>query len=158
MKKTFVSDLTEMPLSDFSHLGFRRAFERYFAELEVAVDDWEAVYREMAASGAQALLLRSPDTDVAAFLLYAPLPFSSSFFEGSAAFIQEFWVAPSLRGQGLGRRLLRSAEKQFAAQGLDLVLLTSDTAETFYLHCGYRLAAGIRAKNDCPVFLRCLPE
>ena len=157
MEKVFVSDFTEMPLSDFSRPGFRRAFECYFAELEVSVDDWDAVYREMAASGAQALILSSHDGRVAAFLLYAVLPFSSSFFEGNAAFIQEFWVEPSLRGQGLGRRLLHSAEKQFTAQGLSLVLLTSDTAEGFYLRCGYRRATGIRAKNDCPVFMRCLP-
>lgn len=158
MKNVFAFDLTESSLSDFSHPGFRRAFECYFSEMEISVDDWEAVYREMAVSGARALLLCSPDGETEAFLLYAVLPFSSSFFEGSAAFVQEFWVAPPLRGQGLGRRLLRSAEKRFSAQGLSLVLLTSDTAEHFYLHCGYRRAAGIHAKNDCPVFLRCLPE
>ena len=80
MKKTFVSDFTEMPLSDFSHTGFRRAFERYFAELEVAVDDWEAVYRDMAASGAQALLLCSPDADVAAFFTVCPSPLFQFLF------------------------------------------------------------------------------
>ena len=115
MKNVFAFDLTESSLSDFSHPGFRRAFECYFSEMEISVDDWEAVYREMAVSGAQALLLRSPDGETEAFLLYAVLPFSSSFFEGSAAFIQEFWVAPPLRGQGLGRRLLRSAETLAAA-------------------------------------------
>lgn len=158
MKQTLISEFVETPLTDFSRPAFRQAFERYFAELEVSVDDWEAVYREMAAAGAQALLLSSSEGSVAAFLLYAALPFSSSFFEGNAAFVQEFWVEPSLRRQGLGRRLLHSAEKLFTAQGLNLVLLTSDTAENFYLHCGYHRAAGIRAKNGCPVFLRCLPE
>lgn len=157
MKNTFASDLTEMSLSHFSHPGFRRAFERYFAGLGETVQDWEAVYRQMASSGAQALLLCSPDGETAAFLLYAALPFSSAFFEGHAAFIQEFWIDPSLRGQGIGRHLLHRAEARFAARGLSLVLLTSDTAEEFYLRCGYRRAAGIRAKNDCPVFLRCLP-
>ena len=80
MKNVFAFDLTESSLSDFSHPGFRRAFECYFSEMEISVDDWEAVYREMAVSGAQALLLCSPDADVAAFFTVCPSPLFQFLF------------------------------------------------------------------------------
>jgi GNAT superfamily N-acetyltransferase len=56
--------------------------------------------------------------------------------------IRTLWVHPSVRGQGIGRALLESAEQEARARGCTVVLLSSYTfqAPRFYEICGYELA------------------
>ena len=69
-------------------------------------------------------------------------------------FVREFWVSSSERGQGHGKDLLQKAEAYFTAQGAARSILTTDSAEAFYLHCGYRKASDIAAKNNDIVLLK----
>jgi GNAT superfamily N-acetyltransferase len=65
---------------------------------------------------------------------------------GLTAEIDEFFVLPSARGKGLGDRLLRLAEAEFARRGCTNVFLQlgrgNDRARVFYRAHGYGERAG----------------
>ena len=88
------------------------------------------------------------------FLQFRPTAFTSWFFEETCGFIREFWVAEACRGRGHGAALLRLAEEHFKAQGIFTSILTTRTAERFYLREGYQRAPGCRAKNGDPVYVK----
>ena len=55
--------------------------------------------------------------------------------------ITTLWVHPSLRGQGIGKELLASAEAEATAKGCEVILLSSYDfqAPPFYQKMGYEL-------------------
>lgn len=55
--------------------------------------------------------------------------------------IRALWVHSSWRGQGYGRGLLESAEKEARVRGCTVILLSSHSfqAPAFYQKCGYKL-------------------
>ena len=65
---------------------------------------------------------------------------------GLTAEIDEFFVLPSARGQGIGEELLRLAEAEFVRRGCTNVALQlgrgNDRARTFYRAQGYKERAG----------------
>lgn len=143
---------TDILLSSFTDGRFRSAFQRYFAELGIAVRDWDGLFREMDAEGGNRALLRLTQTgETVGFLMYCLGSLRDSFFAERFGFIREFWVAEPWRGLGNGSALLALAEDQFAASEIRRVLLTTDTAEPFYLARGYARAA-LTARNRCPVY------
>ncbi len=144
---------TERLITDFGDPAFREAFRKYFREMGVSVEDWEGLFREMNDGGNEAFL-RISGGDVAGFIQFCPIMFKSWFFEGTIGFVREFWVAPERRGEGHGSALLRLAEERFREKGYGAVILTTDTAEDFYLARGYEKAPGIQAKNKDDVFVK----
>jgi DNA-binding MarR family transcriptional regulator/GNAT superfamily N-acetyltransferase len=62
-----------------------------------------------------------------------------------AAYLKRMWVTPSLRGLGLGRRLLQTLEERARAAGLRVALLETNKAlpeaQRLYRSCGYREVA-----------------
>ena len=144
---------TDRLVTDFGDPAFREAFRKYFREMDVSVEDWEGLFREMNDGGNEAFL-RISGGDVAGFIQFCPITFKSWFFEGTIGFVREFWVAPERRGEGHGSALLRLAEERFREKGYGAVILTTDTAEDFYLARGYGRAPGIQAKNKDDVFVK----
>lgn len=67
-------------------------------------------------------------------------------FGGPMAEIDELWLAPERRGEGLGRALLQTAEQALAARGCTQVALLlgsgNGTARDFYHRLGYRERTG----------------
>lgn len=63
--------------------------------------------------------------------------------------IRTLWVHPSLRAQGYGRELLKSAEQEARTRGCEVILLASYSfqAPAFYRKCGYELVWQL---NDFP--------
>ena len=63
--------------------------------------------------------------------------------------IKSLWVNSSLRGQGYGRSLLESAEKEARVRGCKVILIVSYSfqAPEFYQKCGYNLVWQL---NDFP--------
>jgi len=57
--------------------------------------------------------------------------------------LKALWVAPSSRRQGLGSRILHTAENQAQENGCHSVWLTTESfqAETFYARAGYEVFA-----------------
>lgn len=144
-------------ITDYRDAHFTDAFMRYFAELGIRVRNWEGLWDEMNRSGVSTLL-RERDGYAIGFVQYEVITSKSSFFEERLGFLREIWVDPSLRGAGHGRALLALAEAACREAGVVRMILTTDTAEPFYLRLGYRLRADIRAKNGLCVYERILPD
>ena len=144
-------------LSDFTDLCFRAAFQTYFAELGIAVRDWDGLFREMDEKKTnRAYLTLNENGDAVGFLQFQLTAFSNWFFEEPFGFIREFWVAPAYRRQGHGRALLRMTEDYFAAHGAYRSILTADDAVGFYLVNGYERTPEVRAKNNMEVLVKTL--
>ena len=138
-------------LSDFTDPRFRAAFQAYFAELGIRVNDWDGLFREMNEEGNNlAYLLPGDNGEAAGFLQFQITEFSNWFFTEPFGFIREFWIAPAYRKRGYGGELLRLA----AEHGAYRALLTADNAIEFYLSRGYRKALGAAAKNKMEVLAK----
>ena len=149
---------TDLLIEDFSDPRFRAAFRQYFDELGIEVTDWDGLSREMnegeAGERNAAYVRYAADGGVIGFIQFIPIRFTSWFFEETFGFVREFWVAEKRRNRGHGGALLALAEARFQAQGYGAVILTTDTAEEFYLRHGYARAPGCAAKNHDNVFIK----
>jgi len=65
---------------------------------------------------------------------------------GPTAWVDELLVVESLRGQGIGRRLMDAFEEWARAAGSVLISLATRGAATFYEHRGYASTAGYYKK------------
>lgn len=150
--------MDNITITDFTDPRFADMFRRYFGELNIAVRDWDGLFREMNGGENMAVMSIAPDGHAAGFIQFCPMSFESWFFSFRAGFIREFWVEPESRGRGIGAELLRLAEESFKRAGLRRAILTTDTAEGFYRRFGYVPAPDIGAKNSDTVFIRDLEK
>lgn len=141
-------------IQDHEDPRFMSAFQQYFEELGEEIPCWDDLLREMNDGKNASLLLTAPDGSVMGFIQFTPMVLENWFFTVPLGFIREFWVAPTHRRRGFGSLLLRGAEDYFRAKGIYRVILTSDTAQGFYLHQGYREDGGVQALNHIPVFVK----
>lgn len=145
-------------ISDFTDIRFQAAFQQYFSELGYKLDNWEPLFHEMNHDGRgnMAYVRLTDGGDVVGFIQFCIMPFDSWFFESKLGFIREFWIAPNYRKQGQGKELLKLAEDWFCSQNVFQTILTSRTAETFYLRCGYQKNDNFLAKNKHPSYTKIL--
>ena len=142
-------------ISDFTDPIFRAAFQAYFTELDIRIKNWDGLFQEMNTDGGNKAFVRTDGIgNVVGFIQCKPILFTSCFFEETYGFIREFWVSPKYRNSGHGSALLQLAEVHFKEQGIFTSILTTDTAERFYLKHGYQKAWGIKAKNKMEVFIK----
>lgn len=143
-------------LEDFQDPRFRRAFQQYFAWLDVKIRDWEGLFREMDQDGrgTRGYLRLNGAGEALGFIQFCPMELEGWFFQKKLGFIREFWVAPEHRSQGHGSALLDLAEGWFLSQGFSGSILTTDTAPEFYEKHGYRRDPGFTAKNHDPVYVK----
>ncbi len=147
--------IKDVLINDFTNPDFRTMFKRYFDEMNVNVRDWDALFSEMNDEKHNLAYIRFNEDGVpVGFIQFTVMPFASWFFEFDTGFIREFWIDGKYRGQGHGSMLLRHAEEYFIGKGVCKSILTTDTAESFYIRRGYKKDIDIRAKNNDMVFVK----
>ena len=145
-------------ISDFNDERFQTAFKQYFAELGHHLSNWEPLFHEMNhdGSGTHAYVRVTEENRVAGFIMFCCMDLSSWFFDTQLGFIREFWVSAEQRGHGHGSELLKLAEDWFRSQGVYKSILTTHTAESFYLRHGYHKDRDIHARNNDSVYIKIL--
>jgi N-acetylglutamate synthase-like GNAT family acetyltransferase len=87
---------------------------------------------------------------------------------GTAGLLRSLVVAPAYRARGLGRELVATVERNAEADGLELLVLLTQTAETFFSGLGYELVDRAHVPDEikqhaqfrslCPASARCLSK
>lgn len=64
----------------------------------------------------------------------------SAYTAFAEIYIDDIWIKPDCRKQGLGRKLLQSVEERFQGKGYNNINLVTNQfqAPKFYLKCGYQ--------------------
>lgn len=146
---------TDELISDFSNPVFQNGFKQYLSELDVKVENWDDLFRQINDDKDNLAFVRvNENKDIIGFILFQPIAFKSCFFEETYGFIREFWVAPKYRNKRHGSELLKITEDYLCRQGIFSSILTTDTAVNFYLKNGYVKAPGCKAKNEIDVFVK----
>jgi len=144
VERLLVASTVDIAVVDPRHPDARFCRDAYFAELrqrfEGGYDPDLAIPADDAALVPPAglfLVARLHDEPVGCAALKLPA--------GKPAHLKRMWVAPSVRGTGLGRRLLAESERQAATRGARVVHLETNRALVeaiaLYRAAGYREVA-----------------
>lgn len=79
-------------VKDFTDPLFCDAFKQYFKELEIHVDDWNKLFREMNDEGENVAYVLKQEDKVIGFIQFKEELLSNWFFKEKFGFIREFWV------------------------------------------------------------------
>jgi DNA-binding MarR family transcriptional regulator/GNAT superfamily N-acetyltransferase len=150
VERLLVASTVEITVCDPRHPGARRAVRAYVAELSGRFENGfdpdlgiSAADHEVSPPAGLFLLAALHADPVGCGVL--------KFHPPARAHIKRMWVDPSVRGLGLGRRLLAELEAQAAAHGVRTLRLETNRSLTeaisLYRAAGYREVA---AFNDEP--------
>jgi ribosomal protein S18 acetylase RimI-like enzyme len=125
-------------------------------EVRIAAELVEERLNRGVASGYEFVMLDSADGALAGYSCFGPI-------DGTASSYDLFWIAvrSDLRGEGLGRFLLRATEERIADRGGGRVYAETSGRElyastrAFYERCGYRREAELAdfyGPGDAKVF------
>ena len=147
--------MKDILISDFSDVLFQEAFQLYFKELGINVKDWAGLFQEMNDEGDNKAYVRVTEDNVTVgFIMFKPIKLSNWFFEENMGFIREFWIDGAFRSQGHGSALLQVVETYFLENDIYKSILTTDTAERFYINNGYKKERAFSAANKDEVFVK----
>ncbi len=144
-------------ITDFKRAEFQQAFKTYFDELNVQVKKWDQLFTSMNNDkhGQNFAYVRVDDNgETIGFIQFTAITMSSWFFSTDMGFIREFWVNEKYRKQGHGKELLTLAESYFKEKSIGYAILTTDTAEQFYLKNSYEKCPHIEAVNKMNVYVK----
>jgi GNAT superfamily N-acetyltransferase len=117
--------------------GLLDAFNREFATPTPGPDVLAARLVTLLAGDSTIALLSGEPAVAVALLTLRP----NVWYEGPVALLDELYVAPALRGQGIGSALLASAERAARRGGAEVLEINVDGADTdarrFYERHGY---------------------
>ncbi len=144
-------------ITDFFDPRFQTAFQEYFKELEIKINNWDNLFDEINKEKDNVAILRiAEDNKVIGFILFKIEIFKNWFFEEKIGFVREFWISRGFRKKGHGSSLLNLAEKYFVKQEVYKSILTTDTAPNFYIKQNYIQDFSYSAKNKDQVFVKLL--
>jgi DNA-binding MarR family transcriptional regulator/GNAT superfamily N-acetyltransferase len=148
VERLLTASAVQVSERDPRHPDARACVQAYFAELARRFDSGFDPVRSIPAGDAE--LTPPAGLLLVATLHSAPVGCAAVKFHGDApAEIKRMWVAPAVRGLGLGRRLLAELEARAAARGVRAVRLETnralDEAISLYRTAGYQEVA---AFND----------
>ena len=147
--------MKNMLIYDFKNPDFQNMFKAYFGELGVSVSNWSRLFKAMNDENRNLAYIRYDENgNPIGFIQFTVITFSSGFFVAKAGFIREFWVNSEYRNLGHGGELLRLAEGYFISNGVYKSILTTTTAEKFYVRHGYVKDVDITAKNGFDVYVK----
>ena len=149
-------EIKDVLIDDFSNPDFKIMFKHYFAELGIKVTEWDKLFNLMNEEKRNFAYIRYQSDIPIGFIQFTVIKFSSGFFESEMGFIREFWVDNAYREKGNGSELLRLTEDYFIGNGVYKSILTTNTAERFYIRHGYTKDDCITAKNNIAVFVKIL--
>lgn len=143
-------------IEDHFDPNFQKLFKAYFNELGVKVENWNELFEEMNDCIKKynlLTLLISYEEKVVGFIMFQKDELTNWFFKKSFGFIREFYIDTEYRGKGYGTILIEIALGWFKKEGIRKVILTSDTANQFYLKCGFKIDTSFEAKNELPTYV-----
>ncbi|MFN8163183.1 MAG: GNAT family N-acetyltransferase [Solirubrobacterales bacterium] len=125
-------------------------FNTEFSEPTLGVATLTKYARRLLEAGEMTVLLGGEGPDAIALLRFRP----SVWTDALEAHLQELYVAPALRGRGIGRALLEASmevAREEGASGIDLNTGETETAaRTLYESCGFTNREG---EPDGPAML-----
>lgn len=146
-------------ISDFLDPIFQNAFKQYFSDVDVHIKDLDRLFKEMNnESGNLAFVRLNENKEVIGFIQFKPIVFTSWFFEETFGFIREFWVSVKFRNKRHGSKLIDLTEQYLCDRGIYSSILTTDTAEHFYLKHGYIKVPECKARNKEDVYIKRLKK
>ncbi|NLW41859.1 MAG: GNAT family N-acetyltransferase [Tissierellia bacterium] len=143
-------------INDFTDLRFQSSFKEYFKELEIELNNWDSLFKEMNEEKDNFAILRMKDDMVVGFIQFKIDTLSNWFFEEKVGFIREFWINKNIRKEGHGASLLKLAEEHFMENKVYKSILTTDTASKFYIKNGYAFDPSYKALNEDDVYVKIL--
>ncbi len=144
--------IKDLLITDFQNDDFQKAFKEYFSEIGVQIKNWDGLFAEMNndKNATNFAYLRKDSDNVIGFIQFAIISAGNWFFKSKVGFVREFWIKNNMRNLGCGRELLNLAEKHLKGYGINHIVLTTHTAEKFYIKNGYSKNENIIAiNNDC---------
>lgn len=143
-------------IDDFTNMHFKGAFISYFEELGININNWDKLFNQMNEEIGNLAYLAVDGASVVGFLQFRIDVLNNWFFTENFGFIREFWVKVQHRNTGIGSELIKHTEQYLLSKSINRVILTSDTAEHFYLTHGYHLDSSYIPRNELPVFVKTL--
>ena len=140
VERLLTAGLVELRIDEPTSRAVRYCFQSYFAELDARFETGFDPGRSISAEADE--LSQPRGLVLIARLRDQPIGCAALKLHGSdPAEIKRMWVAPTARGLGLGRRLLRELEEHACRRGTTFVRLESNRALTeaiaLYRSAGY---------------------
>ncbi|MBQ8264025.1 MAG: GNAT family N-acetyltransferase [Oscillospiraceae bacterium] len=146
---------TDILITDFTNPYFQSAFRSYYADMGERVNNWVRCFENMNKDGDNLAYIRlSEENEAIGFIQFKIICLKNWFFEERLGFIREFWVDSNYRRKGHGSELLAITENYFLSKKVYKAILTTDTAEVFYINKGYEKDSSIIADNQMDVFVK----
>lgn len=150
VERLLVASMVTITIADPTDAAVTWCFERYFAELDARFDTGFDYGVSISADAHE--LVPPAGAVLIGWLRHEPIGCGSlKLHDGAPAELKRMWVAPSARGLGLGRRLLRELEHYAKEAGVAVIHLETNRALTeaitLYRRSGYR---EVPAFNDEP--------
>jgi len=139
-------------INEFNNSFFQQAFKEYFKELEMEVNDWDALFVSMNTQGGNLAYLLLNNDECLGFIQFRVEQTENWFITEKFGFIREFWIRSADRNNGFGKALLKKAENYFIECGIRKVLLTTDSVAAFYAKNGYKESKSYKALNNDSVY------
>lgn len=99
---------TDELISDFSNPVFQNGFKQYFSELDVKVENWDDLFRQINDDKDNLAFVRvNENKDIIGFILFQPIAFKSCFFEETYGLSVSFGWPPNIGIKGTVLNYLR---------------------------------------------------
>ena len=147
------------PFCNHDMCDFKEMLCTYFRNdfnMEITDNKAEALCLEIADSSISEITpldMILVDEELVGFICYQIDNPNSDWCEREGwGFIRELYINRSMRGKGLGAKIVAHAERVLYAKGVEHIYLTSDEADAFWNLCGYKKTGIVSEINHDPIY------